>query len=186
MDLYERLAEGPGYELLPGLVDPRRVEALLRLLNLEIRANGLRVDDIDAWGHTTWWPRLRGAPEVIDARGALEPLIGPGQWAEPQLLLRFPDRAATWPLTPHVDEPPPWAEGREYDVIFGLALTAARYRDGTLTVWPDSHHGVPGEPLPVSVRPGDVVAMHPALGHCSDLNRGGSVRYTVYYRHLGP
>jgi ectoine hydroxylase-related dioxygenase (phytanoyl-CoA dioxygenase family) len=107
------------------------------------------------------------------------------EWAEPQLLLRFPDPDATWPLHSHVDAAPEWAHGRRYKGIVGVALTDAGPQDGTVHVWSGSHRGaVGGEPVPVPLRAGDAIVMHPALEHCGSLNLGPTIRAAIYFRLL--
>jgi hypothetical protein len=107
------------------------------------------------------------------------------QWGDAQLVLRFPDEAEDWPLTPHVDHLPEWAGTRSYEMIFGVALSRARASDGCLTVWGGSHRGEGGALKLVELAPGDVVVLHPNVGHSSTLNRGGQIRYAVYFRLLG-
>lgn len=106
------------------------------------------------------------------------------EWADPQLLIRFPDEAHDWPLTPHVDDPPPWAPDRSYRAICGVALSRSLAADGCLAVWPGSHLGRSEGPILIELNTGDAVLMHPALQHSSTLNRGGRVRYAVYFRLL--
>lgn len=187
--LQAELASGPGYVVLPGLVDDERVEAALRRLNLEILRCGISAAQIEEWKYATYWPSIRWDPEIVALRGPLEavaPADGREEWGDAQLLLRFPDEADDWPLSPHVDDLPEWADGREYELIFGVALSRATERDGCLTVWTGSHRGEDsGERELVELEAGDVVVLHPKVGHSSTLNRGGTIRYAVYFRLLG-
>lgn len=188
--LQEQLRDGPGYVILRGLMDPSLVEAALRRLNLEILRCGISAAQIDEWKYATYWPSIRWDPEILALRDPLQavaPAEDGEEWGDAQLLLRFPDEADEWPLTPHVDDLPEWADGREYELIFGVALSRAEERDGCLTVWPCSHRGVvaDGKRELVELEPGDVVVLHPKVGHSSTLNRGGSIRYAVYFRLLG-
>lgn len=182
--------ERDGYVVLPGAVAPDVLEAALRLLNLAIRQRGLSSADILACQSTTFFPDLRDDPAVWGVLPlAAGPLLGLGagdEWAEPQLLLRFPDEDQHWPLQPHIDEPPPWAPGRCYKGIVGVSLTAAGPTDGAPCVWPGSHRGQMGDHRPVPLQAGDALVMHPALQHAGSLNLGGRVRYAVYFRLLGP
>jgi hypothetical protein len=182
------LASGPGYVVLRGLLDQELTDAALRRLNLEILRCGITAEQIEEWKYATFWPSLRWEPEILALRRPIEALTpaGPGEeWGDPQLLLRFPDEATDWPVTPHVDHLPEWAGGRAYEMIFGAALTRAAARDGCLTVWAGSQRGQEGEPEVVELDAGDVVVLHPDLGHSSTLNRGGTIRYSVYFRLLG-
>lgn len=99
------------------------------------------------------------------------------QWCEPQLLLRFPgDPPEVGP--PHIDEEPPWANGRKYRCIVGVALSRSWLEDGALLVHTDT--GVE----PVEMNTGDIVVMHPSTPHCGGPNVGCDVRYMVYFRLL--
>lgn len=188
-EVADQLAQGPGHVVLRGLVAPELVEAALRRLNLEILRCGLSAEQIEQWKHATFWPSLRWEDEILALRGPLEdvaPAEPAERWGEPQLLLRFPDEARDWPLRPHVDDLPDWAGTRSYELIFGVALTRSHAVDGCLTVWTGSHRGEDGERHLVELDPGDVVILHPQVGHSSTLNSGGTIRYAVYFRLLGP
>lgn len=182
-----RLVRGPGFVVLRRLVSDEAVEGALRLLNLEIVRRGLTPDEIGRCSQSTFFPHLRWEPDVLELRVPIEGALAPRQgedWADPQLLLRFPDDAQDWPLTPHVDGLPPWASGRSYRAIAGVALTSSRDSDGCVAVWPGSHLGEQSTPRLVELDAADVLVMHPALWHSSTLNRGGRVRYAIYFRLL--
>jgi ectoine hydroxylase-related dioxygenase (phytanoyl-CoA dioxygenase family) len=99
--------------------------------------------------------------------------------------MRLPDEDDGSPLTAHVDQEPPWADGRHYKGIVGVALTKAGPRDGTPYVWPGSHRGERrGDPVPVPLEPGDAIVMHPALEHSGSLNLGATIRSAIYFRLL--
>lgn len=177
----------PGYVVWRQLIPLEAIERTLRLLNLEIVRRGLTPEEIYHCGHSTFFPHLRWEPEILALRAPVEELLQPApaeQWADAQLLLRFPDEAEEWPLTPHVDDLPPWAGDRSYKAIAGVPLSPSAVNNGCLVVWPGSHLGLVGSPTRVELDPGDVVVMHPALQHSGTLNTGGSVRYTVYFRLL--
>jgi ectoine hydroxylase-related dioxygenase (phytanoyl-CoA dioxygenase family) len=130
---------------------------------------------------------VRWDPEILRLQDVASAVVGverDEQWADPQLLLRFPDEAQSWPLTPHIDQVPPWAPDREFAAIVGIAITRSWAEDGCLMVWPGSHRERPSSPEPVELNAGDMVIMHPELLHCSGLNRGGAVRYAAYFRLL--
>jgi hypothetical protein len=186
--LQAELDDGPGYVVLRGLVDPALVEGGLRRLNLEILRCGITAEQIDEWKYATYWPTIRWDSAILALRAPLQAIAPAGdaeEWGDAQLLLRFPDEAEDWPLTPHVDDLPEWADGRAYEMIFGVALSRASERDGCLTVWTGSHRGEDGERHLVELEAGDVVVLHPKVGHSSTLNRGGTIRYAVYFRLLG-
>ena len=187
-DVRDQLATGPGYVVLRGLVGPDLVEAALRRLNLELLRCGLSPEQIEQWKHSTFWPSLRWEDEIVALRGPLEEVVParPGElWGDPQLLLRFPDEATDWPLRPHIDDLPDWAGTRSYEMIFGVALSRAKAVDGCLTVWCGSHRDEEGARDLIELDPGDVVVLHPRVGHSSTLTTGGSIRYAVYFRLLG-
>ncbi|MBW8801458.1 MAG: phytanoyl-CoA dioxygenase family protein [Streptomyces sp.] len=180
-----------GYTVLRQAVAPERLRAALRMLNLAIRRYGLTAEEIAECQAATFFPHLRWEPEVW---GVLPPAAGEvlgmadgDEWAEPQLLLRFPDEDQPWPLQSHIDEAPPWAEGRRYKGIVGVALTPAGPEDGTPFVWAGSHRGpVDTAPQPVPLEAGDAIVMDPALEHSGSLNLGPSTRFAIYFRLLTP
>lgn len=188
----ERELGDEGYLVLRQAVPPDRIAAAVRRLNLAIRHEGLTADQIADWQFGGFFPHLRWEPEVW---GVLPPsaaeLLGwqeGDEWAEPQLLLRFPDEEQDWPLTPHVDSLPPWAAERSYRGVVGVALTTAGATDGAAFVWPRSHRGdESGGVTPVPLTSGDALVMHPQLGHTGTLNLGAAVRMAIYFRLLtGP
>jgi hypothetical protein len=180
-----------GYVVLPRAVAPEAIAAALRLLNLSIRRHGLSAEEIAECQAATFFPHLRWDPAVwgVLPPGAAEVLgwVEGDDWAEPQILLRFPDEDQPWPLRPHVDEAPPWADGRRYKGIVGVALTNAGAEEGTPYVWVGSHRGpVDTEPVPVPLEAGDAIVMDPALEHCGSLNLGANTRFAIYFRLLTP
>lgn len=183
--------EQQGYTVLRSAVGPEAVATALRRLNLAIRHHGLTAEEIRTCQLATFFPHLRWEPELWEA---LPPraaeLLGWQQgddWADPQILLRFPDEDQPWELEPHVDALPPGQEHRSYRGIVGVSLTDAGPRDGVAAVWPGSHRGEPGERTPVPLEAGDALVMHPQLGHTGTLNLGPTIRTAVYFRLLtGP
>ncbi len=180
--------ERDGVVVLGSAVPVHRIQSATRLLNLEIARHGIDPHQLPQWQQSTFFPHLRWNKEVWDLLpGLAVRLIRRSQddeWAEAQLLLKFPDEAESWPLEPHVDEVPAWAPTSRYRGIIGVPLTSAGSQDGCLHVWPGSHRGMETSPVPVVVEPGDVVVMHPQLGHSGGLNRGPSIRMAVYFRLL--
>lgn len=186
--------ETDGYALMKAAVAPGAVVAALRMLGLAMRRHGLSAAEIAECQQTTFYPHLRWEPEVwavlpATAGGLLGEEAG-DEWAEPQLLLRFPDEDGSWPLVPHVDEPPAWAGGRAYRGVVGVALTDAGEHDGVATVWPGSHRqpaaacNPEGGDVRVAMEAGDALLMHPLLRHAGTLNLGARVRHAVYFRLL--
>lgn len=202
-----------GYTILRGAVPLPAVHAAVRRLNLAIREEGLTAEQITEWQHRGFFPHLRETAVMWELLGTARPTrirdaveLRPGDsWAEPQLHLRFPDRAQDIPLTPHIDEVPPWVLGRTYRGIVGVSLTDCGPDDGAVAVWPGSH--LPGcyidsdhdwqpgdecancgaltsDPVPVPLAAGDAIVMHPKLAHAGTLNLGHAVRMAVYFRLL--
>src|SRR3954454_14341485 len=56
--------EQDGYAVLRRAVEPTRVQAALRLLNLAIRRHGLTAEEIETCQQATFFPHLRWEPEV--------------------------------------------------------------------------------------------------------------------------
>ena len=181
--------DADGYAVLPQAVAPDRVHAALRMLGLAMRRHGLTAQEIVECQPATFFPHLRWEPEVWgvlpERAGEVLGWTDGDEWAEPQLLMRFPDEDQPWPLTSHVDEAPPWAEGRRYKGIVGVSLTDAGPQDGSPVVWPGSHlGGEGGDPVPVPLAAGDAILMHPGLAHSGSLNLGATIRCAVYFRLL--
>ncbi|CAN5206466.1 hypothetical protein BH24ACT10_BH24ACT10_07430 [soil metagenome] len=178
--------EGEGYTVLRAATPRPAVAAALRLLGLAVRREGLTAEQIAEWQSGTFFPHLRWEPAVWEVLPEVAAeLLGWQQgddWAEPQILLRYPDEEQDWPVEPHVDRLPPWATGSTYKGIVGVALTAAGERDGAACVWPGSHRGRAGSPVNVPLAAGDALVMHPRLGHAGTLNLGPTVRTAVYFR----
>lgn len=162
-----------------GLVPEQLVDAALRTLHLDVAERGVDPDALRVWATTTAFPHLRYHPSILAVRDELERLAGSwistGSWADPQIVWRLPDAAASWPLELHVDDD----EGQPFASIHGVALTRATRRDGCLVV----DYG--GE-LPVELEPGDVVTLDGHEPHASTLNRGPHVRAALYFRRRSP
>jgi hypothetical protein len=173
--------ETEGWAVLRGVIPSAVVENVLRRLHLEVLRFGLTAGQIAEYHETkVWFPHLRWEPEILAVLQHFPPALCEGELAEPQILLHLPDQADEWPLEPHVDELPPWAAGRPYRLIVGVALAPGRRTNGGLMVWPFGGGG----PLPVELEAGDAVAMHPQLGHSGGLNHEGGIRYALYFRFL--
>lgn len=179
-----------GFTVLRASVEPSAVATALRRLNMAIRHHGLTADEIADCQSATFFPHLRWEKELWDAMPPQAPELldwQPGDaWADPQILLRFPDEEQPWEYAPHVDELPPDRADWSYKGIVGVALTAAGAQDGVAWVWPGSHRGSPGDMTPVPLEAGDALVMHPQLGHTGTLNLGPTIRTALYFRLLTP
>jgi hypothetical protein len=131
--------------------------------------------------------------------GALPPqaaeLLGWQQgddWAEPQLLLKFPDDEQPWPLSRTSTS---FRRGR-VERGSTAASSASRSRPaprGRRALWcgrdpiapaggrTARHHA--GRALGSCAR-GDALVMHPQLGHSGSLNLGSTIRSAIYFRLL--
>jgi ectoine hydroxylase-related dioxygenase (phytanoyl-CoA dioxygenase family) len=176
-----------GFVVRRAAVPLELTDAVARRLNREISQRGLTTDEIASGARGTFFPHLRWEPEVLAIQHSLAELVSATeteQWADPQLLLRFPDDTVHGQPWAHLDEPPPWADGRTYRIIAGVALNRSSSVDGCLAVWPRSHLTERSEPCLVELQAGDVVLLHPMLWHAPTLNVGSWIRYAVYFRLL--
>jgi ectoine hydroxylase-related dioxygenase (phytanoyl-CoA dioxygenase family) len=188
LDAFGTAIADDGYVVVRQAVDTDAVAGALRRLNLAIRQHGLTREQITEWSAGTFFPQLRWEPEVWAALPEFAAELlgwqdGDG-WADPQLLLRFPDEEQPWSVEPHVDTLPNWAGERVYRGIVGVALTPSTQRDGAPCVWAGSHRGKAGHPVALTLEPGDALFMHPQLGHSGGLNLGASIRAAIYFRLL--
>jgi hypothetical protein len=181
-----RAIEAEGYAVVRGAVEQTCVDRALRRLNIAFRRHGITPEQVEEWSTGTFFPQLRWEPELWDVLPSFAAdFLGWRQgddWAEPQLLVRFPDEDQPWPLEPHVDRLPDWAPTAAYRGIVGVALTPAGKRDGAPCVWPGSHRGERARPLALELQPGDALFMHPQLGHSGQLNLGPTIRMAIYFR----
>jgi hypothetical protein len=170
-----------GYAVLRQAVPAEAVDGALRHLHRDVVGRGLPADVLGSWLWSShWFPHLRWDPPVVALAWYLPEELRKGEMCDPQILLQPPDDSVDQLLEPHVDQEPPWAAGRPYRAIVGVALTAAHERNGGLVIWPYDT----GEPEPLELAAGDAVVMHPRLPHSSGLNREGTIRYAVYFRFL--
>ena len=175
--------EKRGYAMLRQVVPRDAIEEALRHLHLDVVRRGLASDVLGSWLWSShWFPHLRWDPPIIALVGHLPDELRTGELCDPQIILQPPDTCEDQPLTSHVDQEPPWANGRRYKTIVGVPLTPAHAANGGLVVWPFDA----AEPEPLELMPGDALVMHPRLPHSSGLNREGAIRYAVYFRFLEP
>lgn len=172
-----------GFAVLRTAVPRGAVEDALRHLHLDVVRNGLPVDTLGSWlWGAHWFPHLKWDEPIAGLASWLPEELRDGELCDPQILLQPPDDCGEQELVSHVDSLPPWAEGRDYLRIVGIALSRAHEANGGLVVWPFDGDG----PVPLKLEPGDAVVMHPRLPHASGLNREGGIRYAVYFRFLEP
>jgi hypothetical protein len=172
---------GHGYRVLRGVVPPEGVDRALRRIHLDLVRNGLTAEALGEWLWSAhWFPHLKWDPEIVALVDHLPDELRDGRLCDPQILLHPPDAGADQPLTPHVDQEPEWAGGKNYLRVVGFPLTRSDFRNGGLVVWPFGS----SEPEALELEPGDVLVMDPQLPHTSALNRTGTIRYAVYFRYL--
>jgi hypothetical protein len=163
------------------VVGRRAVEQARRRLWLEIVRNGLSREDLERFHREKcWWPTLRYADEILALEALLPAALRDGELCEPQILLHFPDEADDWPVDPHLDLPPPWANGRKYLRIVAVPLTCWDELNGTVRFWRGNMVTT------VTLAPGDIAVFSGSTHHAGGLNRSGDVRMGVYFRYLEP
>lgn len=167
-------------------VPPVRCEIVLRMLWLDVREHGLPHDELMEWYTKACpFPHLRFQEEVQAAQVWVQDAVADdydlGDACEPQFIFQLPDehRAAA---PSHVDEPPPWAGGRQYALIAGLALNAWDEANGTVRVWLEGR----AEAEPVVMDAGDVLLLGAETPHATGNNASHLVRAGVYFRWLKP
>jgi ectoine hydroxylase-related dioxygenase (phytanoyl-CoA dioxygenase family) len=176
-----------GFTVQRGVIDRELTSAAVRRLNMEIARLGLSRRDIELGSGGTFFPHLRWEPEVLAMQDEVARIVHPQpgeQWADPQLLMRFPEDGTPGQPWAHLDQPPPWAGVRTYRVIAGAALSDTRALDGCLAVWPGSHVAPGDRPATIELHRGDLVLMHPQLWHAPTRNAGPWIRYAAYFRLL--
>lgn len=182
----EELAKD-GFTVIHRALPLEVVDRANRLLHLEIVNWGLSKEQFDEWHYSkTWFPTLRNRAEILNLAEYIPERFRQGQICEPQILFHFPDEAEKWDLHPHLDQEPPWAEGRSYTYICGVALSPNYSKNGGLMAWPFSgtDQEPSGDPISTSLQKGDIIVFHPKLWHSGGLNRTGEVRRMVYFRYL--
>ena len=179
----ERALAARGFAVLRDAVPSEAVDLALRHIHLDVVKNGLPAETLGSWlWGAHWFPHLKWDPPIAALAWWLPDDLRDGEVCDPQILLQPPDDCEEQELVPHVDTPPPWADGRDYLRIVGIALSPAHAANGGLVVWPFDGGG----PEPLELEPGDAVVMHPRLPHSSGVNREGGIRYAVYFRFLEP
>ena len=168
-----------------------QTDAVLRVLNEDVRHRGVAPGEWGLWESVACpFPHLRFAEPTLALRDAVRARIGRegkrfpelGAPCEPQYIWQWPTPDDYHDPPYHLDEPPPWADGKGYALIAGIALTDWIPSNGALC------YERPGydRPEPSWLSAGDALVMTPDLRHCSGLNRTGHVRAGVYFRWLVP
>lgn len=167
------------YRIAREIVPAGRIDDVLRLLHLDLLERGAPAAELSEWlWGSHWFPHLRHHETILALADALPADWRTGVLCDPQILLHFPHVGPEPEITVHVDQEPPWAEGRRYLRIVGVPLTPWRAENGGLLV------ECAGGLEPVELDPGDAVSMAPRLPHSGGINRTGAVRYGIYFRWL--
>lgn len=170
-----------GFEVARQVVAPERVDAALRALHLDLLVRGASAEELSSWlWGAHWFPHLTYSEPIVALAESLPDEWRSGERCDPQILLQFPHTGPEPEITFHVDEEPPWAGGRRYRRIVGVALSRWHQDNGGLLV--KTGDGMTA----ITLEPGDAVAMRPDLPHSGGINRTGSIRYGVYFRWLDP
>jgi ectoine hydroxylase-related dioxygenase (phytanoyl-CoA dioxygenase family) len=168
-------------EIERGVVSEELRDDALRVLHMDLLERGASARELSDWlWGMHWFPHLRHEPEILRLADALPERWREGTFCEPQILLQFPHAGPEPEITFHVDQEPPWAEGRAYLRIVGVPLTPWRAETGGLLV------KTPDGPAPIELDPGDAVMMTPDVPHSGGINRTGEIRFGVYFRWLEP
>jgi hypothetical protein len=167
------------YEIARGVVPADAVDDALRLLHLDLLEHGADAAQLSEWlWGAHWFPHLNYRDEVTALAQHLPEAWRTGRLADPQILLQFPHAGPVPEVTFHVDQEPPWADGRPYARIVGVPLSPWRRENGGLLVQQGE------KTVAVELDPGDAVMMAPDLPHSGGVNFSGAIRYGVYFRWL--
>lgn len=168
-----------GYEILRGLGIAHYAEAVLREMYLDFAKHGLSHREINCWNKDAcWFPDLREHETVTALRDALPAELKTGVPCEPQLLWHLPSVFSGEPW-PHIDQEPPWANGRKYIRIVGVALSDWKRENGAPVLWSSVD-----EKITACLNRGDVLVMEPHVPHTRGINQSGEVRAAAYFRFL--
>ena len=167
------------FEVARGVVPRERIDAVLRLLHLDLLQRGASAEELSEWlWGAHWFPHLKEREEVFGLAESLPEEWRTGQICEPQILLQFPHVGPEPEISFHLDQEPAWAGDRPYLRIVGVPLSSWRGDNGGLLV--QTEEGA----APVEADPGDAIMMTPDLPHSGGVNHTGSLRYGVYFRWL--
>lgn len=173
-------SRGGRFEVARGVLAPELVEDALRLLHVDMLEHGHSAQTLSEWLWAMhWFPHLNQRDEILALAHALPEDWRTGTLCDPQILLQFPHIGPEPEIVFHLDDEPPWADGRRYVRIVGVPLSPWREVNGGLLVQSDD-----GRPAPVELDPTDAVMLSPDLEHSGGVNRTGSPRYGVYFRWL--
>src|SRR3954470_23344050 len=102
-----------GLEIARNAIAPEAIDAALRRIHLDLLERGAGAEELGAWLWSThWFPHLNSHPDVAGLAEELPPEWRTGTIADPQILLQFPHTGPEPEITFHVDQEPPWADGR--------------------------------------------------------------------------
>jgi hypothetical protein len=174
-----RTREQPKVEVRRRVIEPRLIDDALRALHLDLLQRGAQASELGEWLWSAhWFPHLVYDPRILALVEGLPADWRTGERCDPQILLQFPHVGPEPEITFHVDQEPPWAEGRRYLRIVGVPLSRWQAANGGLLIRPDDRT------IAVELEPGDAVMMDPEMLHTGGINATGSVRYGVYFRWL--
>lgn len=162
------------------LVPLSMVDSVLLHIFNDIRYRGLTREEMDEWYKVNCpFPHLRFIGEILEIRKLIATNLGiQGIDCEPQIIWDFPKGEGWTNPPPHVDQVPPWAVGKSYDKIVGVALTNWLDTCGGLRLF------LEGVPYQQTLYAGDVIDFHPELPHAAGINTSGNVRAGLYFRWL--
>jgi hypothetical protein len=124
------------------------------------------------------WPSHRLAFQIMQLLAYLPATIG--ILCEPQIVRQPGGGTDPVFLDFHRDQEPPWANGRKYHVIYGVALTNQYYANGGVAF---DHAGRLEIP---NLGPGSVYAFGREELHSPGVNQTNEARMAIYFRFLWP
>lgn len=163
---------------LRNIIPLELVDKALREIHLDLFEKGISRREIDWWTkQACWFPHLRFSSPILAIRDALPDDLKTGEMCEPQILLTVPE-TFIGSLDYHIDEEPPWANGRKYLRIVGVPLTSYTHENGGIVI--KTSEGIVNPEL----NAGDVFVMRPDVPHTRGINRSGNIRYSLYFRWI--
>lgn len=170
-----------GYTILETCLQYDLIRNVLKTIHRDLFKDGISAREI-YWfkKEACWFPALRDHADINALRESLPEWAKEGVPCEPQILISPPTDAVGEPWS-HIDQEPPWANGRTYKAIVGVPLTPFNEETGGVVFWPFDLDGARVTP---KLEAGEAFVMHPKLPHSGGFNLSGLPRYAVYFRFL--
>jgi hypothetical protein len=124
------------------------------------------------------WPSHRCSYVIMQLLAYLPATIG--VLCEPQIVRQQGGGTDPVFLDFHRDQEPPWANGRKYHVIYGVALTDQSYLNGGVAFNQLGRIEIP------HLGPGSVYSFGREELHSPGVNQTDEARMAIYFRFLWP